>query len=214
MGLEGAEQVFPFILVGRCYQGCGTVKSSVLPSYCEQRGSWFCSILQGLSGQLKNSGLLRRRLSNIPSKLVPLVSCGSGTCRNPRQDPCLPTGVCGHFRGQHHLETMPEPTRGEYPNCQHLYSPDSKQIFLGFDQIFLPQTDSKTLSAHKTKAVYITNAAIVSELSSLCGIRLKQGKISSEMDPAQPGTIIKIEIYLNIVFIGTVNYTTVHEDIS
>lgn len=77
----------------------------------------------------------------------------------------------------------------------------------------LPQTDSKTLSAHKTKAVYITNAAIVSELSSLCGVRLKQGKISPEMDPAQPGTIIKIEVYLNIVFIGAVNYTRVHEDI-
>lgn len=98
------------------------------------------------------------------------------------------------------------------PNCQHFYSPDSKQVFLGFDQIFLPQTDSKTLPAQKTKAVYITNAAIVSELSSLCGIRPKLSKISSEMDPAQPGTVIKTEAYLNIVFIGAINYIMVHED--
>lgn len=102
------------------------------------------------------------------------------------------------------------------PSFQHFYSPDSKHIFLILDEIFPPQTDSKTLPARKTEAAYIAAIlmpAIVCKSSSLCGVVSKQGTISSQMDPPQSGTLIVTEVYLNIAFIGAVNYTAICKDI-
>lgn len=55
--------------------------------------------------------------------------------------------------------------------------------------------------------------AIVSKSLSLCGVISKQGTISSQMDPAQSGTAITTEVYLNIAFIGAINYTVIRKDI-
>lgn len=54
--------------------------------------------------------------------------------------------------------------------------------------------------------------AIVSKLLSLCGVMSKQGTISSQIDPAQSGTVITTEVYLNIDFIGAINYTMICKD--
>lgn len=101
------------------------------------------------------------------------------------------------------------------PSFQGFHSPDGKQVLLLLDPIFPPQTDSKTPSVRRTEAVYIAAIlmpAIVSKSLS-CGVVPKQGTISSQMDPAQSGTIITTEVYLNIAFIGAVNYTTIRKDI-
>lgn len=55
--------------------------------------------------------------------------------------------------------------------------------------------------------------AIVSKLLSLSGIVSKQGAISLQEDPTQPGAVITTDAYLNIAFIGAIIYTEITKDI-
>lgn len=47
--------------------------------------------------------------------------------------------------------------------------------------------------------------AVVSKSLSLCGVISRQGTISSQIDPAQSGTVITTGVYLNIASIGAIN---------